>query len=51
MLSLNLPEGVLRALLYAGDLVLMSETMEGVRNKFLIWKESFESNSLKVYLV
>ena len=30
-------------LLYADDLVLMSETIKGLRNKFLEWKEAFES--------
>ena len=29
-------------LLYADDLVLMSKTTEGLRNKFLKWKEAFE---------
>ena len=28
-------------LLYDDDLVLMSETIEGLRNKFLKWKEAF----------
>ena len=36
-------DGVLSELLYADDLVLMSETIEGLRNKFLRWKEAFES--------
>ena len=43
-------EGALIELLYVDDLVLMSETIEGLRNKFLKWKESFESNCLKVNL-
>ena len=47
MLSLNLPEGALNELLYAGDLVLMSEILEGLRNKFLKWKETFEIKGLK----
>ena len=29
--------------LYADDLVLMSETFEGQRNKFLKWKEAFST--------
>ena len=37
-------------MLYADDLVLMSETIEGLRNKFLKWKEAFESKGLKVNL-
>ena len=48
MLSLNLPEGVISELLYADDLVLMSETFVGLKNKFLEWKEAFESKVLKV---
>ena len=30
------------------DLVLTSETMEGLREKFWKWKEAFESKGLKV---
>ena len=41
---------VLSELLYADDLVLMSETIEGLRNKFLKWKEAFESKGMKVNL-
>ena len=48
MLSQNLPEGALSELLYADDLVLMSETIEGSRNTFLKWKEAFESKGVKV---
>ena len=43
-------EGALIELLYAGDLVLMSETIKGLRNKLLKWKEAFESKGLKVIL-
>ena len=43
-------KGVLRKLLCADDLVLMSETIMGLRNKFMKWKEAFESNGLKVNL-
>ena len=35
-------EGVLSELLYADDLVLMSETIERLRNSFLRWKEAFD---------
>ena len=28
----------------------MSETIEGLRERFLTWKEAFESKGLKVYL-
>ena len=43
-------EGALSELLYADDLILMSETIDGLRSKFLKWKEAFESNGLKVNL-
>ena len=43
-------KGALSELLYADDLVLMSETIMGLRNKFLKWKEAFESKGLKVNL-
>ena len=47
MLSQNLAEGALSELLYADDLVLMSETIEGPRDKSIKWKEVFESMGLK----
>ena len=37
-------------ILYADDLVLTSEIMEGLREKFWKWKEAFESKELKVNL-
>eukprot|EP00106_Octopus_bimaculoides_P001636 XP_014769078.1 PREDICTED: sodium-dependent phosphate transporter 1-B-like [Octopus bimaculoides] len=43
-------EGLLMEILYADDLVLMSETMEELREKFWKWKEVFESKGLKVNL-
>ena len=43
-------EGALSELLYADDLVLMSETIKGLRNKFLKWKEAFERKGFKVNL-
>ena len=43
-------EGALSELLYAKDIVLMSEAMDGLRNKFLKWKQAFESKGLKVTL-
>ena len=43
-------EGLMHEMLYADDLVLMSETMEGLRVKFRKWKEAFESKGLKVNL-
>ena len=41
-------EGELSELLYADDLVLISETIEGHRDKLLKWKEAIESKDLKV---
>ena len=43
-------EGALSEFLYANDLVLMSETIQGLRDKFLLWKGAFESKELKVNL-
>ena len=50
MLSQNLPEGALSELLYAEALVLMSETIEGLSDRFIKWKEAFESKGLNVNL-
>ena len=43
-------EDALSELLHADDLVLMSETIEGLRDKILRQNESFESKGLKVNL-
>ena len=43
-------EGVLSELLYADDLILMNEVIEGIRSKFLEWKVAFESKGLIVKL-
>ena len=50
MLSSNLPEGVLSELLNADYLILTSETIEGLGDKFLKWKETFKRRCLKVTL-
>ena len=42
--------GALDELLYADDLVLMSDIIEGLRDKFLKWNEAFWSKGLKVNL-
>ena len=42
-------EGLINEILYADDLVLMSESIENFKEKFLKWKEAFESK-LKVNL-
>ena len=47
MLSLNLPESVLSESLYADDLVLITETIEGLRNKYLKWKKLSKIKGLK----
>ena len=39
--------GALSVMPYADVLVLMMETIEGLRHKFLKWKEDFESEGLK----
>ena len=43
-------EGVLSMFLYDDGLILMSETIEALRNMFFKWKEVFESRGLKVNL-
>ena len=43
-------DGLLYEMLYADDLVLISETMEGLREKFCKWKEAFEGKGLKANL-
>ena len=40
-------EGVLSELLYADDLVLLSEVVEGLMNKFWKWKKNSEINGLR----
>ena len=42
--------GLMSEMLYVNDLVLTSETMDGLREKFWKWKEVFESKGLKVNL-
>ena len=37
-------------ILYADDFVLIGESMENLKEKFLKWKEEFESKRLKVNL-
>ena len=49
-MSLDLPECALSELLYADDVVLMNETIEGLRNEFITWKGFFESMGSKVNL-
>ena len=46
----NAREGLMNKILYANDLVLISESMENLKEKLLKWKEAFESKGLKVNL-
>ena len=43
-------EGSLSEFLYANDIVLLSETLEGLWDNFIKWKEAFEIKGLKVNL-
>ena len=44
----NAREGLTKKVFYADDLVLMmSETMEGLKESFLKWKSALESMGLK----
>ena len=44
----NAREGLINEILYADDLILMSKSVENLKEKFLKWKETFESKGLKV---
>ena len=44
-------EGALNEQLYADDLVLMSDTIDGLRDNFLKWTVAFESKCLKVNIL
>ena len=46
----NAREGLLNEILYADDLVLVSESMEDLRTKFEKWRKAFESKGMKVNL-
>ena len=48
--SHNAREELLNEILFADDLLLMSKNMEDLREKFLKWKQAFESKELKVNL-
>ena len=50
VISENAREGFMNEILHADDLVLMSESIENLKEKFLKWKEVFESNAMKVNL-
>ena len=46
----NAREGLMKEVLYADDLVLLSEMMEGLKKRFLQWRSALESKGLKVNL-
>ena len=48
MITESVRNGLMSERLCADDLVLTSETMEGLREKFWKWKEAFERKGLKV---
>ena len=44
----NAREGLMKEVFYKDDLVLMSETMKGLKERFLKWRSALESKGLKV---
>ena len=50
VISENAREGMMNENLCANDLVLMSESIEKLKEKSLKWKEAFETKGLKVNL-
>ena len=44
----NAKRGVVNELLYADDLVIMSETMKELKERFWNWKNALESKGLKI---
>ena len=50
LITESVRNGLMSEMLYADDLVLTSETMEGLRETFWKWEEAFESKGLKVNL-
>ena len=47
IISENAREGLMNEILYADDLVLINESTENLKEKFLKWKEAVESKGLK----
>ena len=47
----NAREGLMKKVLYADDVVLISETTEVLKKRFLKWRSALESKGLKVNLV
>ena len=50
VISGNAREALINEILYADDLILISESIKNLIKKFLKWKETFESKKLKVNL-
>ena len=50
VISENAKKELMNEILYVDDLVLMSESIENLKEKFVKWKETFESKKLKVNL-
>ena len=48
VITKNARRSVVNELLYADDVVLMSETMEDLKERFWNWKDVLESKGLKV---
>ena len=48
VITKNARRGVVNELLYADDLVIMSEDMEDLKERFWNWKNALESKGLKV---
>ena len=46
----NAREGLMNEILYADDLVLISESVENLKEKFLKWKKALESKGLNLNL-
>ena len=44
----NAREGLTKEILYADDLLLMSETMEGLKKRFVKCRSALESKGIKV---
>ena len=49
VISENAKEGLMNEILYVDNLVLMSESIENLKEKFLKWNEALESKGLKLY--
>ena len=47
VMSENAREGLRKEVLYADDLVIMSEMMEGLKERFLKWRSALESKGLR----